>query len=534
MNKPILAYKFAISEPRYPALISNLNELFVILQQESQAIIQNPLIQLESFSEIEYENKFKGHFYKKLSQLTHKNYLNFDYPQKSRVFKLIAEALRKNFKSLLYKRKIATILASYDWDIETEENKEKIRTELSDLNLFPSFMEIKNLCRAKTIPQKENFSFVNLDGNREQGLLIPIDYTACDPQIITQQDGLLPHYDIVFKGGMYHFEAILPYFVQKKLAQGEIDKFCKPKFQLIEGKWCCVIAYVLKQKKVHHHAKKSVKVLGIDLGKVKNYSGSVVEIIEDQSLLKKEGLYASTIKNKNKNQDILSSKESYHLLGKIKKIKGNLEAVYRKIGLYDQLIDGIKNNQKSILFEGKFIRIKEECVVLESKRKRLLKEKQLLSKKISQIKKHKAYCVARDIVRQIGIYQVDVIALEKLNWVENKGGKWDFSQQQDIIERKVLEKTTRQVIKVNPAYSSCSNPYLEDYLMNKKIEKGIEKGRMIKFKHLEIDRDFLASINLGNRGLEKNKEQGKTEIYDGVKQKVNMKNRGFILNVFNR
>lgn len=67
MNQPILAYKFEISEQRYPELISNLNELFVILQQESQAIIQNPLIQLESFSEIEYENKFKGHFYKKLS-----------------------------------------------------------------------------------------------------------------------------------------------------------------------------------------------------------------------------------------------------------------------------------------------------------------------------------------------------------------------------------------------------------------------------------------------------------------------------------
>ena len=270
MNKPILAYKFEISEHRYPELISNLNELFVILQQESQAIIQNPLIQLESFSEIEYANKFKGHFYKKLSQLTHKNYLNFDYPKKSRLFKFISEALRKNFKSLLYKRKIATILEKYNWDIDTEENKEKIRAELSDLNLFPSFMEIKNLCRAKTIPQKENFSFMNLAGNRERGLLIPIDYTACDPQIITQQDGLLPHYDIVFKGGMYHFEAILPYFVKKKLDQGEIDKFCKPKFQLIEGRWYCVITYYLKQKKVHNRSTKNVKELGIDLGKVKN------------------------------------------------------------------------------------------------------------------------------------------------------------------------------------------------------------------------------------------------------------------------
>ena len=511
MNQPILAYKFEIRESQYPELISNLNELFVILQQESQAIIQNPLIQLESFSEIEYENKFKGHFYKKLSQLTHKNYLTFNYPQRSRLFKFISEALRKNFKSLLYKRKIATILECYDWDIETEENKEKIREALRELNLFPSWMEIKNLCRAKAIPQKENFSFVNLAGNREQGLLIPIDYSACDSHIITQQDGLLPHYDIVFKQGVYHFEAILPHFIKAKLAQDEIEKFCKPKFQILEGKWYCVISYVLKQKqkKKHNNSQQNVSVLGIDLGKVKNYSGTVVEGIEDKSLLKQEGLYASIIKNKNKNQDLLSSKESYHLLRKIKKIKGNLDAVYRKIGLYNQLIEGIKNNQKAILFEEKFIRIKEDSLTLESKRKRLLKEKQLLSKKISQIKKHKAYCVARDIVRQIMLYQVDAVALEKLNWVENKGGKWDFSQQQEIIERKVLEKTSIQVIKVSPAYSSYSNPYLKDYLIDKKIEKGIAKGRIIKFKDFEIDRDFLASINIANRGLEKIKNKGK-------------------------
>lgn len=509
MNKPILAYKFEISEHRYPELISNLNELFVILQQESQAIIQNPLIQLESFSKIEYENKFRGKFCQKLSQLTHKNYLTFDYPQKSRLFKLISEALRKNFKSLLYRKKIATILDHYDWDIETEENKEKIREALRELNLFPSWVEIKNLCRAKIIPQKENFSFVNLAGNRDQGLLIPIDYSACDPQIITQQDGLLPHYDIVFKQGIYHFEAILPAFIKAKLAQGDIEKFCKPKFQILEGKWCCVIAYVLKQKKKPRYSRQNVSVLGIDLGKVKNYSGTVAEVMEDKSLLKQERLYTSIIKNKNKHQDLLSSKESYHLLRKMKKIKGNLDAVYRKIGLYDQLIEGINHNQKSILFEEKFIRIKEDRSTLESKRKRLLKEKQLLSKKLSQIKKHKAYCVARDIVRQIMLYQVDAVALEKLNWVENKGGKWDFSQQQEIIERKVLEKTTSQVIKVNPAYSSYSNPYLKDYLMDKKIEKGIAKDRMIKFKTFEIDRDFLASINLANRGLEKIKNKGK-------------------------
>lgn len=517
----ILAYKFEIREQQYPSLISNLNELFLILQKESQNIIQNHQIQLESFSEIEYENKFKGHFYKKLSQLTNKNYLNFDYPQKSRLFKFISEAFRKNFKSLLYKQKIAYILEKHNWNIE--EDKEKIREELSGLNLFPTLVEIKNLCRSKLIPQKENFSFINLEGEEEQGLLIPIDYSSCDSQIIKQLDHLLPNYDIVFKNGIYHFEAILPYFIKQKLEKNEIEKFCKPKFQLIDGKWFCVISYFLN--KISKNSKdlktsKDVKSMGIDLGIVKNYSGSVVEFLENEKdiknltaneKLKTFSLKISKVKNINKNQDLLSSKESYHLLRKIKRIKGNLEAVYKKIEFYNKLIEGIKNKQKSIVFNGKIVRIKDNILILESKRKRLLKEKQFLSKKISNVKKHKAYCVARDIIRQIGIYKVDVVVLEKLNWMESKGGRWDFSQQQEIIERKILEKTTAQAIKVNPSYSSSSNPYLEDYLNDQKIERGIGKGRMIKFKNFEIDRDFLASINLGNRGLEKlknKKEQG--------------------------
>ena len=55
--------------------------------------------------------------------------------------------------------------------------------------------------------------------------------------------------------------------------------------------------------------------------------------------------------------------------------------------------------------------------------------------------------------------------------------------------------------------------------MDKKIEKGIAKGRTIKFKDFEIDRDFLASINLANRGLEKIKNKGKQKNMMVLSQK---------------
>ena len=59
----------------------------------------------------------------------------------------------------------------------------------------------------------------------------------------------------------------------------KIEKFCKPKFQLINQKWYCVISYILKkkQKNVSNKSEQQIRSMGVDLGLVKNYSASVVK-----------------------------------------------------------------------------------------------------------------------------------------------------------------------------------------------------------------------------------------------------------------
>ena len=522
----ILSYKFEIFESQYPNLIHYLNEINQIVHTESGNIVNNSEIDLDSFDDKEYDNAYKGKFCKKLADLTHKNYLNFNYSNKSRLFRIISEAFRKNFKSLKYKQTIAVILEKYKWDIESTSNQENIRSELKILNLYPTTLELKNLCRAKTIPQKTNFTFLNQNNEEKSGLNIPLDYTCCDSQIITQQASLVPTYNIKFQDKWYLFQAKIPKFIQNKLDNEKIEKFCKPKFQLINQKWYCVISYILKkkQKNVSNKSEQQIRSMGVDLGLVKNYSASVVKFEQN---IKNE--HYRILQSKNITSELLPSRESNSLLRKVNKLNGILKSIYQKIDFYKCLKDGLLNNQKVIFYKNKFFKIIDTLTDLENKIERLLLEKMFLRKKIKNIKKHKSYCIARDIVKQIKYFKVNVLALERLNWVENKGGGWDFSQQQEIIQQKVMEASCSgfipysiDIVKVNPAYSSNANPYL-DWLITEEdnnvpkskpdILKGNKNGRSIVFKHknkkMIMNRDHLAGINLSLRGIKKKFESMK-------------------------
>ena len=115
-----------------------------------------------------------------------------------------------------------------------------------------------------------------------------------------------------------------------------------------------------------------------------------------------------------------------------------------------------------------------------------------------------------------------------------------FSQQQEIIQQKVMEASCSgfipysiDIVKVNPAYSSNANPYL-DWLITEEdnnvpkskpdILKGNKNGRSIVFKHknkkMIMNRDHLAGINLSLRGIKKKFESMK--IFNGKDDNENL------------
>ena len=129
-----------------------------------------------------------------------------------------------------------------------------------------------------------------------------------------------------------------------------------------------------------------------------------------------------------------------------------------------------------------------------------IEKKRLLNKR-KELNKRKSYLAARDLIKQLLFYKVKNVHLESLNWVENTGGGWDFSQQQDIFTNK-CEEYGIKVIKVNAARTSSQNPFSP---VKKYGEKLFNRNVRFKNKKYQIDRDVLASINIALRQLKKDK-----------------------------
>lgn len=435
------AYNLKVKEPY---LIKYLDVLHSILTDELQAILNNPNIQLNSFTEQEYSNRFRGEFCTKLGELTNKNYLNWEHPQKAKYFRSLGNEVRKNFKSIYQKNKIATICSKYNWDYYN--NKEKIRKELKENNLYPTFAEVKNICRSQIIPDKHStFS-------------LKIDYSTQDKQSILQPNELIPTYSFKFVDNKFHsYQFIVPPYINKK----EISKFCKPSFFKHQetDEWFITIPYEQSIDLV----KDSPIVLGIDIGKIKPFSGRIINL-KTRKIISRE---------------LRVSKETNYLNKKMRRIENNRDSCYKKIEAYEYILKTSKDKDLIPNIRNKKIRLELELFYLK--------------KKISILKVRLARLMARDLKRIAIKYNISKVKFERLNFVESTGGKWAFSQQQEAM-REAMELIGVRVSKVYAAKTSSQNPF------NTLNEYGTKSDRLVKFENdFEIDRDDLACINVACR-----------------------------------
>lgn len=428
-------YKIKITEPE---LINNLEQIYKILNNEYQMILNDKTIQINSFSETAYHPKFKTRFVQELSKLTNKRYLTWDYNNKATYFYIVAHQICNNFKSLKEKIQIAQICEKYNWD--WNENNTNIRNELLENNLYPTFAYIKNICRNKLIPSKQNE--INLT----------LNYASGNNQIV-KSTGQEPVYQINFNGkwqtvNLPMYEKLNQSLSRKKI---KITKYCKPNFFKKDNVWWAAISYQFKVEKIKNNG----RILGIDLGQVKPISSSIV------------------YHNQVIGRELLASKQAIHLNHKMIRLQNNLHFIYSKLKNYLNILKS--NHDKDI----------------SNKNARLLKEKLLVKNKISRLKLAKAQLIAYDVMKITKKFNVTEVHMERLNFVENTGGKWDFSQQQDWIDLK-LRKMGIKLIKVNAAYTSHKNPF------SQKHELGTYNSQTRKqhFDTFVIDRDRLASINI--------------------------------------
>lgn len=494
-------------------IINELEHIHNIFLQEYNEIIQNN-IQLSDFTEDEYAHETRGKFEQKLGLLLNKNYLNWNLENKSRYFRMFALHLRQDFKSLKYKQDISALLAQYEFKFNNEQ-KTELRNQLRELNLYPTQQEIKNICRSGIVTQ--------IPVERHS---IPLDFNlGQDKQTIIQLDKNKPKYELRLNGIWFKLDLTqqIPEYIKNK----NITKYCKPKFVKNEdGNWFVIIA--VKIKRIKTKLDDSL-ICGVDIG-VKNAYNAIVlqenknfnepcDSLEQQG---KDSHESNELQDSNELQEQSSnelkiktlpftcSKETKEINEQLCKVKNNLTNVCKRLTVYANII---KNNYSPAFTEQ--IKIKHE--ILSTEKKRLLNKRKELNKR-------KSYLAARDLIKQLLFYQVKTVHLESLNWVDNTGGGWDFSQQQDIFTNK-CEEYGIKVVKVNAARTSSQNPFSP---VKKYGEKLFNRNVRFKNKKYQIDRDVLASINIALRQPKKKQTDMGTIGTIGTKRYINPnKNRRY-------
>ena len=184
---------------------------------------------------------------------------------------------------------------------------------------------------------------------------------------------------------------------------------------------------------------------------------------------------------KNEQNHIYKKEKAIYDLLKLKQFDGN--AGFANV---DELVNLAKK------------KVNDTALLLCYKYQRLNKLRLHLRHKISNLKKELSFLTARDMISHAIDNEVDLITMEKLNWIQDKHHTtWDYSQ----IQQRIIHEANIYGIKVQKvacAYSSKHNPLTlekEEVDQNRKLVKCL------------FDRDYAAAIILARRGVKLGKRK---------------------------
>ena len=281
------AVKFRIKDDNLVNYLNYIHEIFL----NEYELINQAGIHPNCFTKDELSHCFRGHFTKKLAELTNKNYLGWDLNNKAKYFRMFSLHLRQDFKSLDYRLKIIQILEKYNFNITDSAVTAEIRNELVKLNLYPTKQEINNICRWHKNKNKEidniherSHSTDNTIMESQFDKVIPLDFTlGQDKQTVLQPNEKEPVFHINFNGNwiwLNFTEQInkLEYF-KNKINDDKFLRFTKPKFVLdIEQNCWFVIVTIERSVNAVNEVNNTELVAGVDIGQVKPYSAVVIQI----------------------------------------------------------------------------------------------------------------------------------------------------------------------------------------------------------------------------------------------------------------
>lgn len=355
--------------------------------------------------------------------------------------------LYHNIISLLKSRqeqiKIYEILKSNQYKINNT-----LRDKLSQEKLYPTNSYLEILANAKDMPvlPKRKTFILDFSVSDKQMFRVGKNSNVYEIKICSKKEIK----DNNLETGWLSFEMYLPTYIRESFT----GKTAKPQFYWDHNKEEFVCAIPCEIKKVPNEYE---NIMGVDLGKIKVYSTTVV---------RKDGSISD---------EYLPTEELQNLVDKLKRMNHHINSVYEK--------------KKRSSKYGNFTK-RQDRRELDYKRSR---------NKRTKLQFAIARLVAVEVVNIAIKEQCKEIHLENLSWVKSSGGKWNFSQVQTCIEE-VAELFSIKVVKVNAKNTSKTNPVT--------FEIGKISNRDVIFNNgQKVDRDQLAGLNLALREPKKQKQR---------------------------
>ena len=355
--------------------------------------------------------------------------------------------LYHNIISLLKSRqeqiKIYEILKSNQYKIDST-----LRDKLAQEKLYPANAYLEILANSKAMPALPKRKTFILDFSVSDKQMFRVGKNSNVYEIKIHSKKEVKAYNL--ETGWLSFEMYLPTYIR----EGFTGKTAKPQFYWDYNKDEFVCAIPCEIKKLPNEYE---NVMGVDLGKIKVYSATVV---------RKDG---------NISDEYVPTEELQNLVDKLKRMNQHINSVYEKR----------KRSSKYGNFTERQARRKLDYKRSKNKRTKL----QLAIARL----------VAVEVINIAIKEQCKEIHLENLSWVKSSGGKWNFSQVQTCIEE-VAELFNIKVVKVCTKNSSKTNPIT--------LEIGTISKRNVTFKNgQKVDRDQLAGLNLALREPKKRKQR---------------------------
>ena len=442
-NKDIV---FRIYKTKGPDL---LLPLYNILQGELNRILSTPTY-VEALSKIEFKYKNEnGEEHSKLNGMLW-----------SEIHEIIGDSLKgkvpdawyirilyHNIISLLKSRqeqiKIYEILKSNQYEINST-----LRDKLVQEKLYPTNAYLEILAAAKDMPvlPKRKTFILDFSVSDKQMFRVGKNSNAYEIKIHNKKE--VKAYNL--ETGWISFEMYLPTYIRENFT----GKTAKPQFYWDHNKDEFICAIPCEIKKLPNEYE---NVMGVDLGKIKVYSATVVR--KDDSI----------------SDEYVPTEELQNLMNKLKQMNQHIKSVYEK-------------RKRSSKYGN----------LTERQARRKLDYKRSKNKR-TKLQLAIARLVAVEIVNIAIKEQCKEIHLENLSWVKSSGGKWNFAQMQARIEE-VAELFSIKVVKVNAKNSSKTNPVT--------LEIGTVSKREVTFNNgQKVDRDQLAGLNLALREPKKVKQR---------------------------